>query len=60
MGKAIIILTVLVSIAVLLVLVVVLRGFMLWYWRVNDIVAKLDLILAELKKFAPKELKSQS
>lgn len=55
MGKAAIILVVLVCIAVFLTLIVVLRGFTLWYWRVNDIVARLDLILVELKKVPQKD-----
>jgi len=50
MLKGAFILWVLVSIIIVLVVFIVLRGFMLWYWRINDVITKLDLILAELKK----------
>jgi uncharacterized iron-regulated membrane protein len=50
MLKGAFILGVLVSIAILLIVFVALRGFMLWYWRVNEAITKLDLILTELKK----------
>ncbi len=45
---------VLVSIAIFLIAFFVLRGVMLWYWKINEIVTKLDLILAELKKISGK------
>ncbi len=43
------------SVFVLLVLIVlffVFRAALLWYWRINDIVTKLDDILKELKTIA--------
>ncbi len=40
---------VLASIAIVIVAFFVLRGVMLWYWKINEIVTKLDLILTELK-----------
>lgn len=43
---------VLVSVVVFLVAFLVLRGVMLWYWRINEIITKLDRILAELQKFS--------
>ncbi len=54
MIKGALILGILVSIGILIIVFVALRGFMLWYWRVNDVIAKLDLILAELKKLPQK------
>lgn len=45
---------VLVSIVIFLIAFLVLRGVMLWYWKINEIVTKLDLILAELKKISEK------
>ena len=40
------------SIAIVIVAFFILRGVMLWYWKINDIVSKLDLILAELKNLS--------
>ncbi len=33
-------------------LFIILRNFMLWYWKVNKIVEKLDLAVTELKRIA--------
>jgi hypothetical protein len=54
MLKGAFILGLLVSVVILLVIFVALRGFMLWYWKVNDVIAKLDLILTELKNHSEK------
>ena len=54
MIKGALILGVLVSILILIIAFVALRGFMLWYWRINETITKLDLILAELRKVAEK------
>lgn len=46
------------SIGVLIVLIAlffILREVVLWYWRVNHIVERLDSIVAELKKISQKE-----
>ena len=51
MLKGAFVLGVIVSVAILLVIFVALRGFMLWYWKINDLIAKLDLIATELKQF---------
>ncbi len=45
---------VLVSVVVFIVAFFVLRGVMLWYWKINEMVTKLDIILAELKKISGK------
>ena len=39
-----------ITIAVLFLLFIALRAVMLWYWKINTIVERLDQILAELKK----------
>jgi len=52
MGKGILVFGVLVSIAILLIVFFALRGVMLWYWRINEIVTKMDHILAELKRLS--------
>ena len=47
---------VLVSIAIFLIAFFVLRGVMLWYWKINEIVTKLDFILAELQRISEKKM----
>jgi hypothetical protein len=47
---------VLASLAIIIVAFIVLRGVMLWYWKINEIVMKLDQILTELKKVNDKNL----
>jgi len=54
MLKGTFILGLFVSVVILLAIFVALRGFMLWYWKVNDVIAKFDLILAELRKHSEK------
>lgn len=44
--------TVVILIVIFLIAFFVLRGVMLWYWKINEIVTKLDLILSELKKLS--------
>lgn len=45
-----------ISIAIFLIAFLVLRGVMLWYWKINEILVKLDLILAELQKISRKKM----
>ncbi len=47
---------VLISFVILFVAFFVLRGVMLWYWKINEIVSKLDLMLSELKKLSDRNL----
>lgn len=47
---------VLISIAIFLVAFFVLRGVMLWYWKINEIVTKLDSILGELKIISERKM----
>lgn len=47
---------VLISIAIFLVVFFVLRGVMLWYWKINEIVTKLDSILSELKIISERKM----
>lgn len=47
---------VLVSIAIFLIAFFVLRGVMLWYWKINEVLIKLDLILVELQKISGKKM----
>jgi uncharacterized membrane protein YbhN (UPF0104 family) len=54
MLKGAFILGVLISIVIVLIVFIALRGFMLWYWKINDVISKLDLISTELKKLNQK------
>jgi len=47
---------VLISIAIFLIAFFVLRSVMLWYWKINEIVTKLDLILVELQKISERKM----
>lgn len=54
MGGSVSILEILVSILasvfILISIFLVFRAFVLWYWKVNVIVSKLDAVVEELKK----------
>ena len=47
---------VLISIAIFLIAFFILRGVMLWYWKINEVLTKLDLILVELQKISERKM----
>lgn len=59
MGGSVSILGILVSILILIAIFLVFRAFVLWYWKVNVIVSKLDAVVEELKKInnSPERMK---
>ncbi len=42
--------TLIVTLAIAFLIFLAVRAFMLWYWKINVIVERLDQILAALKK----------
>ena len=50
---------ILLSLVILIIVIIaffIFRGVMLWYWKINEIVTKLDLILSELRKLSERTL----
>jgi len=50
------ILLALVILVILIIAFFIFRGVMLWYWKINELVTKLDLILSELRKLSERAL----
>jgi hypothetical protein len=47
---------ILLALVILIIAFFIFRGVMLWYWKINEIVTKLDLILSELRKLSERSL----